>query len=87
MKEGQGLVDTTRQNHLSRFQGAIYGLKEDPRACFHRLSTFLLSLAFTGSTADHSIFIQQSSSGLIVLLLYVDDILLVGSISSFSFHL
>ena len=80
MKEPQGVVDTTRPNHLCRLKGAIYGLKQDPRACFHRYSTFLLSLAFTGSTADNSMFIHKSSSGLIVLLLYVDDIILTGSI-------
>lgn len=76
MKEPQGVVDPTRPNHLCRLKGA--GLKQDPRACFHRYSTFLLSLA--GSTADNSMFIHKSSSGLIVLLLYVDDIILTGSI-------
>ncbi|XP_049368381.1 uncharacterized mitochondrial protein AtMg00810-like [Solanum verrucosum] len=50
-----------------------------PRAWFHRFSTFLFSHGFTYRKSDTSMFVHHSASGILVLLLYVDDIILTGS--------
>ncbi|XP_015165149.1 uncharacterized mitochondrial protein AtMg00810-like [Solanum tuberosum] len=50
-----------------------------PRAWFHHFSTFLFSHGFTCSKSDTSMFVRHSASGILVLLLYVDDIILTGS--------
>jgi hypothetical protein len=39
-------------------------------------------LGFRTSFADPSLFVQHSSLGVVILLLYVDDIILTGSHSS-----
>jgi hypothetical protein len=39
-------------------------------------------LGFQTSFADPSLFVQHSSLGVVILLLYVDDIILTGSHSS-----
>jgi len=39
-------------------------------------------LGFQASLADSSLFVQHSSHGTLILLLYVDDIILTGSHSS-----
>lgn len=71
MQQAPAFVDTDRPNHVCRLHKAIYGLKEAPRAWFHRLSSFLLSSEFKCSRADSSMFLNRSSAGTIVLLLYV----------------
>ena len=48
-----------------------------------RFASFLPSLGFQASLVDPSLFVQHSSHGTVILLLYVDDILLIGSHSSF----
>lgn len=66
-------------NHVCRLRKSIYGLKQAPRAWYHRFSTFLLSLGFTCSNSDTSMFIFRYDKHILVLLLYVDDIILIGS--------
>jgi hypothetical protein len=39
-------------------------------------------LGFQASLADPSLFVQHSSLGVVILLLYVDDIILTGSHAS-----
>ncbi|KAL5725454.1 hypothetical protein ACHQM5_008596 [Ranunculus cassubicifolius] len=58
---------------------SMYGLKQAPRAWFTRFTTFLSQLGFKSSKSDSSLFIRKSSQGILVLLLYVDDIVLTGS--------
>jgi hypothetical protein len=66
---------------------AIYGLKQAPRAWHARLSTVLGKLGFKASAADTSLFILQSTTVTVYLLIYVDDIIVVSSSASASSHL
>ena len=60
----------------------MYGLKQAPRAWFHRLSSRLLELGFTGSKSDSSLFIFKTASITILALVYVDDIIFTRSNSA-----
>ncbi|XP_050125594.1 uncharacterized mitochondrial protein AtMg00810-like [Malus sylvestris] len=55
--------------------------EEAPRAWNDRFTNFLPGLGFKVSQADPSLFVQHSSKGTMVLLLYVDDVILPGSSS------
>ncbi|XP_020114487.1 uncharacterized protein LOC109728471 isoform X3 [Ananas comosus] len=82
MKQPPGFVHPSLPSHVCRLRKAIYGLKQAPRAWFQRFTSFLSEIGFVGSTADPSMFVCHSSSGTLVLLLYVDDIIVTGSSSS-----
>ncbi|CAL9022501.1 unnamed protein product [Prunus brigantina] len=82
MAQPHGFIDPTRPTYVCKLHKALYGLKQAPRAWFHRISTFLLSVGFTRSQADTSLFIFQQASHTIFLLLYVDDIVVTGSDST-----
>jgi len=58
---------------------SLYGLKQAPRAWFERLSSLLISLGFQYSKCDKSLFIKTSSGQSLFVLVYVDDILIIGS--------
>ena len=64
-----------------RFLGlkAIYGLKQSPRAWYHKLSSTLKDQGFKRSEADHTLFTLQSSKGIIAILVYVDDLIISGN--------
>lgn len=87
MQQPPGFTDPEHPSHVCRLHKTIYGLRQAPRTWFHRLSSFLLQSDFTRSSADTSMFILNSTGGMIILLLYVDDIILTGdnscSLSSF----
>lgn len=75
MKQPQAFIDPARPSYICKLHRAIVGLKQAPRARFHRFSSQLLQHGFISSKADTSMFVRTSTSGIIVLLLYVDDII------------
>ena len=60
----------------------MYGLKQSPRAWYTKLSSSLLQWGFHASKADTSMFLYHSSSDCVIVLVYVDDIVVIGSSSS-----
>ncbi|CAN6542824.1 unnamed protein product [Malus baccata var. baccata] len=55
------------------------------RAWNEKFTSFLPGLGFKASFVNPSLFVQTSSLGVVVLLLYVDDIIIIGSDSSLIF--
>jgi hypothetical protein len=59
-----------------RLHKALYGLKQAPHEWFEEVDKFLKSIGFKASDADPNLYIKRSGST--YLLLYVDDMLLIG---------
>ena len=59
-------------------KGYIKGYRYS-REWFAKLSSFLLSMGYTQSMNDHSLFINSSEGYFTTLLVYVDDIILAGN--------
>ncbi|MCQ8147220.1 hypothetical protein NP036_11090, partial [Weissella confusa] len=64
---------------MLRLKKAIYGMKQSPRAWYNKLSTTLNGRGFKKSELDHTLFTLSTPSGIIALLVYVDDIIITGS--------
>ena len=83
MTQPQGFVSKAHpSDFVCRLRKSLYGLKQAPRAWNERFTSFLPSLGFQASLTDSSLFVQHSSHGTLLLLLYVDNIILTGSHSS-----
>jgi hypothetical protein len=63
----------------------LYGLKQDPRVWYIWLSDYLVSIGFHSSKLDTSLFKTFLGAEIFYLLVYVDDILLIGN-NSDMFH-
>jgi len=57
----------------------MYGLKHNPQAWFEKSS---ITISGIGFHRCHSVFIRHIMSGLVILTVYVDDILLTVSDSA-----
>ncbi|XP_019179774.1 PREDICTED: uncharacterized protein LOC109174982 [Ipomoea nil] len=66
-------------NHTWRLVPFQLGLKQAPRAWFTRLHDFLVSVGFSPSKTDVSLFIYSRDNIHLYFLVYVDDILIMGS--------
>ncbi|XP_028066772.1 uncharacterized protein LOC114269610 [Camellia sinensis] len=64
---------------VCRLRCALYGLKQSPRAWYQRFHSVALQLGFRLSHHDCALFVRRSSVGLVLLLLYVDDMIITGS--------
>jgi Reverse transcriptase (RNA-dependent DNA polymerase) len=79
MKIPPGLQVPQRNRMLCHLKKAIYGLKQSPRAWYGRLSTALFKIKYKRSAADSSLFTQVTERGIVVILIYVDDLVITGS--------
>ena len=64
---------------MCRLYKFLYGLKQAPRARYTHLSDFILFIGFRASKVDTSLFILFVGDDIFYLLVYVNDILLIGS--------
>jgi len=58
---------------------SLYGLKQSPKAWFGKFSSVVKEFGMTRSEADHSVFYLHLNVGCIYLVIYVDDIVLIGN--------
>jgi hypothetical protein len=70
MQQPPGFEDANKPNHLCKLDKGLYGLKQEPRAWYARLSTKLCGLGFKPSKSDTSLFIY-SKNGVTFLCSYM----------------
>ncbi|KAH9800558.1 hypothetical protein KPL71_000705 [Citrus sinensis] len=80
MTQPEGFI--TKEGYVCKLSKALYGLKQAPRAWYDKLKGCLTSWNFFNSKADTSLFIRHDTRGIILVLIYVDDILITGPDSS-----
>ena len=79
MVQSQDMRNADYPHHVFRLHKAIYGLKQALRAWYYELRTFLLSLGFVTSSIDLSLFAYSSDNAFLYFLVYVDDLITIGS--------
>ena len=79
MEQPSGFVAQGKIRKVCRLRKSLYGLKQSPRAWFGKFSQAIETFGMQKSKSDHSIFYKNFSYGIILLLLYVDDIVITGS--------
>ncbi|KAJ9565536.1 LOW QUALITY PROTEIN: hypothetical protein OSB04_001502 [Centaurea solstitialis] len=71
MAQPQGFIDKNNPLHMRHLHKTIYGLKEAPRAWYNELQHFFTT----------SLFICKDKGIPLLLLVYVDDIIIIGIFS------
>lgn len=72
-------------NTVCKLVKSLYGLKQASRQWYEKLSTLLLYLNFIQAHADPTVFTKKQNDSFIGILIYVDDMILVGnSLSEFT---
>lgn len=64
---------------LCGLKKSLYGLKQPPRMWYKKLDTYIWGVGFTSNKVDHCVYFKLISYHVIVLVLYVDDMLLIGN--------
>ena len=76
IEQPQGFEIDDREYYVCKLKKTLYGIKKAPRAWYRRIDGFLMSLGFTKSKADSNLYYKVENDGLMILLLYVDDLFL-----------
>lgn len=67
---------------VCKLKKALYGLRQAPTGWLDKLKSFLLSVGFVGSKSDASLFVRCNNTACMYVLVYVDDIIITGNMSS-----
>ena len=78
MCQPEGFFDNQKPSYVCKLHKSLYGLKQALRAWYDKLKNCMLHWGFVNTSLDSSLFIRRSSTSLILILIYVDDILITG---------
>ena len=76
MEQPERFEINDQKTHVCRLKKALYGLKQAPRAWYGTIDGFLMSLGFTKSKGESNLYYKVDEDGMLILLLYVDDLFL-----------
>eukprot|EP00253_Pinus_taeda_P032168 PITA_32168 len=80
IEQPEGFNTHEKSTHVCRLKKALYGLKKAPRAWYGRIDNYLQRLGFIKSDADPNLYYLMVENEPLILVLYVDDMFLTGSL-------
>jgi len=79
MLQPEGFEEQGKENLVCRLTKFLYGLKQAPRCWYKRFDSFIISLEYNRLSSNHCTYYNRSGDNdFIILLLYVDDMLVLG---------
>ena len=79
MEQLKGFEVSGKENLVCQLQKSLYGLKHAPRQWYKKFDSFMAQHDFKKTHTNHCVFIKTyASCDFFILLLYVDDMLIVG---------
>ena len=79
MLQPEGFEEQGKENLVCKLTKSLYDLKQAPRCWYKRFDSFITSLEYNRLSSDHCVYHKWfGNDEFIILLLYVDDMLVVG---------
>jgi transposase InsO family protein len=79
MRQPEGFVVAGQEELVCKLRKSLYGLKQAGRAWFEKINTALIDMDFTPLDSDHCVYVRHQEDEVMYIVLYVDDLLLIGS--------
>ena len=79
MKQPEGFIVKGKKEQVCKLKKSLYSLKQSPRMWYQKFDTYIQGLRFVRSKADHCVYYKQVGKHFIYVVLYIDDMLLVGN--------
>ena len=79
MEQLEGFIIKGKEDYACKLKKSLYGLKQTPMQWYKKFESVMGEQGYRKTTSDHCVFVQKfSNDDFVILLLYVDDILIVG---------
>jgi hypothetical protein len=65
-------------DYVCKLRKALYGLKQAPKAWHDKIAEYIVTIGFCMSDANHSLYVRKSDEGIMVIIIYVDDLIVGG---------
>ncbi len=87
MEQPLGYLDQTYPNLVCRLKKALYGLKQAPRVWSNKIGQYLVISGFQTSNADFSLYVKKTNHGIVIIVIYVNDLIIIGNSDAYIFDL
>lgn len=79
MEQPEGFKVSSEENLVCCLTKSLYGLKQALKQLYKKFDSFIIKNDFRNMESNHSVFIKRYKRGdFLILLLYLDDMLIVG---------
>jgi hypothetical protein len=78
MEQPPGYVDQTHLNLVCRLKFFLYSLKQAPRTWSDKIGQYLVTNGFQTSNANFSLYVKKTDHGIVIIVIYVDDLIITG---------
>ena len=83
MQQPEGFEVKGKEHLVCKLKKSLYELKQVPRQWYKKFDSFMMSHGYIKTSSDHCVLTRKfSNDDFIILLLYVDDMLIIGHDSS-----
>ncbi|KAL0365780.1 UNVERIFIED_CONTAM: Retrovirus-related Pol polyprotein from transposon TNT 1-94 [Sesamum radiatum] len=79
MEQPEGFVVPGQEKKVCRLVKSLYGLKQAPKQWHEKFDRTMLSNGFKINECDKCVYVKSSHNSFIIVCLYVDDMLIMGS--------
>jgi len=79
VEQSYGFEVEDQNTHVCRLKKAFYGLKQAPRAWYAHIDCYQMKLGFIRSSVDPYLYFKVVQGIPLILVLYVDNLFLIGS--------
>ena len=75
----EGFKVKGKEHMICKLKKSMYSLKQASRQWYKKFDSFMVGHGYTRTNADHCVYVRKFPNGkFVILLLYVDDMLIVG---------
>ena len=88
VEQPQGYEVPGQEHKVYRMQKTLYGLKQDPRAWYSRIDSYLIENGFHRSESEPTLYNKVNEQGkMLIVYLYVDDLIFTSDFSIRDFRI
>lgn len=83
MTQPPGFKVARKEHQVLKLGKALYGLKQAPWTWYMKIDKCLIDQGFQRGPFDSNLYVKTTSSYIIILVIYVVDLIIIGSSTSF----
>ena len=79
MEQPEGVISLRQEKKVYRLVKSLYGLKQALKQWHQKFDSVMLANDFKINECDKCVYVKDTENGYVILCLYVDDMLIIGS--------
>ena len=79
IEQPEGFIVPGQERKVCKLVKSLYGLKQAPKQWHVKFDNVMMSNGFKINECDKCVYVQNTNKGYVIVCLYVDDMLIIGS--------